>query len=356
MDFNAHIKNFPKRAAINILREQYRELKDYLNDVKKELSNKNIYDCDRQKVMDDIQKAIEITEQNDGKKIRKDRAVLCSVAMSVPSSWDDISEQKYYEMQKKVLQNLLKKRGCESEIHVVIHRDEGREIDGIYTPHRHATMTFVPLKDGKTLNRKAIITPSFLKEMQSKMYDEYVQFSSERPHLEVMNPPKGRGRTHKSEVEYKDYKQRLKEQKLNHMIKSAEDEKARLKGLKEPETGGVFRKDYVSKKDYETLYKTAEKLAETVGILKEKVSQKNEEMIEKVDKFQWKIQELRDELNELRHTDTEKLRRENNNLREENQNLSVLLESERDLNNGLIRENDNLKRQVYNSRNYERSR
>jgi hypothetical protein len=335
MKFNTHIKKLNRAGAAAVLKEQYRELKEYKNEVNSDLSSQNICDCDRQKVMDDIQKAIEITEQN-GKKIKKDRICLCSAVMSVPSSWDDKSEEKYYEFQKEKLKELLQKQGCNVDVNVVIHRDEGHYEHGEFIRHRHATMTFVPLVNDEKLDCKHVLTKPFLFQYQHEMYENYLKFADEYSWLEEMEPPKNEGRKHLSELEYKDHQNKLKREKLLKMEASAEKEKGRLKALKEPETGGLFRKDYVTKKDYEKLYKTAEKLAESLGIQKQKIEDLTYEKQKSREQYTDKIQDLRhekellkSEMSEMKATDLGKTIAENRQLKAENERLRDDLASAR---------------------------
>ncbi len=200
MKFNLHIEKYKAGDIGGIQAEQFRQYKNienYKNDVRQDKSQLNVYhryhDEDWKTTISRFQKE---HKEKVGKGIRKDAVIFDSIVQSVPASWNYELTKLYFEESERFLKRYLLEVGVDQDafLSAVTHYDET-------SPHQ--TFVFCPKKDGKFEN-KNIMTKDFLKNIQKKAYENYLNFSAKHPELEVLESYlEDNGRKHLNELDNK---------------------------------------------------------------------------------------------------------------------------------------------------------
>lgn len=198
-----HNAKFDKKATGGIHKEQFREYehKEYGNYVNESLTHENVYQGNSD-WNSSIQRALEITAETTGKKVRDNVVVVNSMVETVPSSWPKEAVIEYFERQDNMLKELYQEQGVnvnEWYLSSVIHFDETN-------PHR--TFTIIPMQtqeDGsEKLCNKQVVNQYFLQQSSFRGWDVYQEFAQEHPELEQMEEPdRTNKREHLNDLEYK---------------------------------------------------------------------------------------------------------------------------------------------------------
>lgn len=362
MSCNSHIEKY-QQGNRAVLREEYRELEYYKNDVDVNLSYKNYYETTYNDFCKEIDEAVKMSDEV--KKYNKKRVEFCSNVMSCPESWGDKIAKEFFEHQQKSFENYLKKFGCEEKTHLVIHFDEYRIENGEQIRNLHATMDFCPLmknKNGqKTLNARALLTREFYREYQSYMYESYLEFHEKYPWIEEMAPPEKGYKKHKTVEEYKNEMEKGRQQKRRRLEKNAKkaaddlEKKYSKIAVKKTITG----KEFVSKSDYDNLLLQAKTLVKETQKAKDKQQEAEEKARKTSETYTAKLEDLRNEksnlkseIREMKTTDFGKTITENRQLKAENERLRDDLASARQQ----VRQYENVLEmaQISRSRGFER--
>lgn len=181
MKLGVHNMKIKSNGLGGIEKEQkrlYKDVKKYKNDVNPELSNFNVYVHQERSWRDQLKPFIERHQEKTGKKLRKDAVLLCSTIQSVPASWPKKIANKYFKRYDQFLIDFLTSEGVDPDCFVSssTHHDET-------SPHH--TVVWIPFKNGK-FQAKSIVSRSFLRELQKKSFEFYLDFAKEHPDLETM--------------------------------------------------------------------------------------------------------------------------------------------------------------------------
>lgn len=154
----AHWTKYKRTDVSNVLKEAYRELKNYKSEVDKEKSKYNIYLKD-----DNYKKAFSRFKEKI-KEIppkRKDAVLMISECITIPR---ELKQEDYKKFSQIVLEYNDKLLGKENRLHFALHKDEPNA-------RPHIQTSYMPIQDGKW-NAKKIMDRDFLKNYHKGLQEE----------------------------------------------------------------------------------------------------------------------------------------------------------------------------------------
>ena len=163
--YMAHVEKFKRNDLVPVLKEGFRDLKEYRNDVDETRTGENYtYGCQTWKEVKS--KALERESEIMNGKVNKQSRPLFSWVVTYPKGRTSVSEHAFFEAVRDYMSDLY---GEKNVMAVCVHMDET-------TPHCHCYI--VPEVESRKTKRKTVSTASLLdkKHLQGfhKEFDEFM--------------------------------------------------------------------------------------------------------------------------------------------------------------------------------------